>query len=81
MVINYNCFCFSQGLILEHLPSPYPRVPNPKYTSHWSCVGICIPTRGHSNVNIYRLLFDRLDVDDIIWRLYKDHGEVQPFSN
>lgn len=53
--------------ILEHLTCPYPRKRGKNWVPHISCARRWLPTRGHSDVQHYRLLL-------IIWRLMMSGG-------
>ena len=69
-----------QGWILEHLPGSYPRQPNKRWKPDRPCAGRWLTSRGHTTVHHYRLLLDRLEVDDVRWHTYEDHREIRPFQ-
>lgn len=81
ILLNYNCVCFSHGWILEHLLGPYWRKPNSRWAPHMPCVGGWLPTRGQYDVHIYCLALDSLEVEDVVFRTYKDRREVHPFED
>jgi hypothetical protein len=69
-----------QGWILEHLPGPYPMRKNKSWTPDRPCAGRWLTSKGHKDVHHYRLLLDRLKVDDVRFCTCGDHREVRPFQ-
>ena len=45
-----------------------------------TCAGRWLTSRGHVDVQHYRLRLDRLEVDDVRFCTYRDHIEVRPFQ-
>jgi len=66
--------------ILEHLLGPYPRKPNTKWKKERPCAGRWLTSRGHVDVQHYRLRLDRLEVDDARFCTYGDHRRVRPLQ-
>jgi len=65
---------------LEHLSGPYPRKPNAKWKPERPNAGRWLTSIGHKVVHHYRLLLDRLEVDDVRWHTHEDHKVVHPFQ-
>ncbi|XP_024642097.1 uncharacterized protein [Medicago truncatula] len=68
------------GWILEHLSGPYPRKTNKSWKPERPYAWRWLTSRGHTDVHHYRLLLDRLEVDDVRFSTYGDHREIHPFQ-
>jgi hypothetical protein len=64
---------------LEYLPGPYPRKRSTKWKPNRPCAGRWLTSKWHKDVHHYRLRLDRLEVDDVRFSIYDDHGGVRPF--
>jgi hypothetical protein len=65
---------------LEHLSGPYPRKRNRDWDPRTPCAGRWLTTKGHTDVHHYRVVLDRLEVDDVRFSTYGDRRDVRPFS-
>ncbi|XP_039683953.1 uncharacterized protein [Medicago truncatula] len=68
------------GWILKHLSGSYPRKKNKEWTSKRPCARRWLASRWHTDVHHYRLLLDRLEVDDVRFSTYGDNREIRSFS-
>ena len=64
---------------MEHLSGLYPRKPNTKWKLERPCAARWLTSKGHIEVQHYRLQLDRLEVGDVRFSTYGDHREVRPF--
>ena len=65
---------------MEHLSGPYPRKKSKSWKPERPCVWRWLTSMGHIDGKHYRLLLDRLEVDDVRFCTYGDHREVRPFQ-
>jgi len=71
---------FVQGWFLAHFPGLYSVDPNPKYMENYSVATKWALQKGHGEGVMYRSLLDRMQFDDVTWRPYEEHGEIQGFE-
>jgi hypothetical protein len=57
-----------------------PKEGKPKVEVGQTMCGRWLASRGHKVVHHYRLLLDRLEVDDVRWSTYDDHREICSFQ-
>jgi len=69
-----------QAWFLAHFPKFYSVDPNPNYIENYPVVGRWALHKGHGEGVTYRSLLDRIQFDDVCWRSYEEHREIQAFE-
>ena len=69
-----------QGWFLAHFPGFYNVDPNPNYMQHYPFAAKWALQKGHGEGVTYRALLDKVGFDDVTWRSYKEHMEIQDFE-
>jgi hypothetical protein len=65
---------------LAHFPCFLSVDPNPDYMQNYSFAVKWVIQRGHGEGLTYHSLLDILGFDDVTWRSYEEHREIQDFE-
>ena len=65
---------------MAHFPSFSSVDENPNYIQNYPIAAKWMIQRGHGEGLTYRSLLDRLGFDDVTWRPYEEHMEIQDFE-
>ena len=68
------------GWFLAHFPHFFSVNDNPLYIRNYLFAIKWIIQRGHAEGLTYRSLLDIVEFDDVTWRSYKEHREIQDFE-
>ena len=65
---------------LAHFPKFYSVDPNTNYIENYPVAARWKLHKGHGEGVTYRSLLDRIQFDDVYWRSYEEHWEMQGFE-
>jgi len=65
---------------LAHFPKFYSVDPNTDYIKNYPVAARWKLQKGHGEGVTYRLLLDHIQFDDVCWRPYEEHREIQGFE-
>jgi len=68
------------GWFLAHFHDIFNVDDNPNYISNYRIAAKWEIERGHGEGKTYCALVDRLKMDDVTWRSYEEHKEIQAFE-
>lgn len=71
---------FVQGWFLAYFPGLYSVDPNPNYMENYIVPTKWALQKGHGEGVMYRSLLDCIQFDDVTWRTYEEHREIQGFE-
>ena len=69
-----------QGWFLAHFPGFFSVDPNPNYIENYLVAAKWTLQKGHGVGVTYRSLLNHLQFDDVCWRSYEEHREIQSFE-
>lgn len=69
-----------QAWFLAHFPDFFSVDPNPNYIENYPVAVRWRLQKGHGEGITYRSLLDRIQFDDVCWRPYEEHREIQGFE-
>jgi hypothetical protein len=77
----YMCFVwFMQTWFLARFPKFYSVDPNTDHIENNPVAARWKPQKVHGEGVTYRSLLDRIQFDDVCWRSYEEHKEIQGFE-
>ena len=65
---------------MAHFPEFYSVDPNTDYIGNYSVAVRWKLHKGHGEGVTYRSLLDRIQFDDVRWRLYEEYSEIRGFE-
>ena len=68
------------GMFLAHFPDFFNVDPNPKYIENYLIAAKWSLQKVHGEGVTYRSLLYRIQFDDVCWRSYEEHREIQGFE-
>ena len=69
-----------QAWFLAHFPGFFSVNPNTDYIENYPIAARWKLQKGHGEGLMYRSLLDRIQFDDVCWRPYEEHREIQGFE-
>ncbi|RHN64984.1 putative aminotransferase-like, plant mobile domain-containing protein [Medicago truncatula] len=68
------------GWFLAYFLGLYSVDPNHNYMENYLVAAKWALQKGHGEGVMYRILLDRLQFDDVMWRSYEEHRDIQDFE-